>query len=170
MREDAIGILLEEPKRRQFPKELIKAISIPSKGFLSENMKPLINLITNLSCPICNKQKGNINAFEIATAKSFILGTSFNKYLLVACPDCIVSKAKSANIISGILGWWGLPSGPIDTIRALMINSQAPKAREYTGHSEHFLQFIKSNAVLIKMNENNDHFLNTLLAPLAEEI
>jgi hypothetical protein len=170
LREEAVEILFQELKRRRFPQELIKAISIPRKGFLREDMRPLNNLIRNRPCPICNQQEGNINAFEIATAKSFLLGTSFNKYLLVACPDCIVSEAKSSNIMSGLLGWWGFPSGPIDTIRALMINSQAQKARQYTGPSEHFLQFVKRNAVIIKVNENNDFFLNGLIAQRTEDI
>ena len=49
-----------------------------------------------------------------------------------------------------MLGWWGIPWGPIRTIQALFRNSDAKDVYRYKETTPEFIEFVKMNAPAIK--------------------
>ena len=57
---------------------------------------------------------------------------------------------RKANIKSALLGWWGIPWGPINTIRSFLFNLSMKKNNRTKKPNEIFASFIVNNIGIIK--------------------
>jgi hypothetical protein len=147
---EALKILEGEIKRRSLTQDFQAIVDIQEKGLTDEELNELTDAISALPCPICFSKEKRLNASKIAIAKSAILVTTIDDPLLIACPDCIISSAKSATKKTLLLGWWAIPWGPIRTFQALSTNSTSKNYERYNKPTPEFVEFIKTNAPAIK--------------------
>ena len=74
---------------------------------------------------------------------SFILFSSYNKKLKVACPGCLDKANNKALLKTAILGWWGLTWGIVYSVQSLALNIDSQK----TNHLSHHNYFLRSFAL-----------------------
>ena len=60
---------------------------------------------------------------------SAVVFTSYQKKAVVACPDCLGAEARRGLWTSALLGWWGVPWGPIRTIQSISVNLSTIRSR-----------------------------------------
>jgi hypothetical protein len=73
-------------------------------------------------CSCCGKVSAQPRYAIFFEVKSFILVTTRSTIQGIFCSGCAEKKAFRASTITWILGWWGLPWGPIYSIQALFRN------------------------------------------------
>ena len=70
-------------------------------------------------CPECGQAGVPLNGGVVASAMSFVVFTTHRSDTVIACPDCLGKEARRAAGKTAVLGWWGLPWGPIQSVRSL---------------------------------------------------
>ena len=159
---EAVGILKEEIKRRGLSDEFNVAADIQTKGLSEEELLDLIRKISMFPCPICGKKQNYLNGFNVMSVRSFIIGTSVEMPLIIACPECTPANAKNALIKNLFLGWWGFPWGPIRTIHSIFTNSRAMNSNGYIGPTKEFTEFIRPHSAAIKARFDKINDINSL--------
>ncbi len=91
------------------------------------------------------------------SVRSYIILTSVEKPLIIACPECISNSAKSALIKNLFLGWWGIHWGPIRTIHSIFLNLKAINAEKYNSPTREFIEFIKPHSAAMKARVEKIH-------------
>ena len=86
-----------------------------------------------------------LNAVRAAVARSFIVMSSFEPKLVIGCSGCISAEVTRLSNLSLLLGWWGIPWGPIYTIRALVINSKAAAGAASAEPTPELCNYVISN-------------------------
>jgi hypothetical protein len=160
---EALAVLKEEIKRRGLSIEFQTAVDIQVRGVSEEEQKEIIRKISVLPCPLCGRKQNYLNAFNVMSVKSFIILTVVEKPLIIACPECISTSAKSALIKNLFLGWWGIPWGPIRTIHSIVLNLKAVNAENYNAPTREFIDFIKPYSAAIKARIDRINNINELL-------
>lgn len=160
---EALSILKDEIKRHGLSDDFNVAVDIQVKGLTDEEQRSLIDQISRFPCPICGKKQSFLNASNVVTVKSFLIVTTVEKPLIIACPDCILSRAKRALIKSLFLGWWGIPWGPIRTIHSIYVNLKALNSERYHTPTQEFIEYIKPHSAAIKARINRTRDLNEFL-------
>lgn len=111
--------------------------------------RPSVRLLERLRvcpCPECGSTQDRLNARYVARAMSFLIVTTYRKDILVACPACIRSKAVESLAISALIGWWGLPWGPIRAIQSIWINSKSISLKvDYSAPSQELQDLVRQN-------------------------
>jgi hypothetical protein len=120
-------------------------------------------------CPICGKQQGYLNAFNILSIRSYILVTNVTTSIVIACPGCISKSAKAQLVRNLLFGWWGIPWGPIRTVHSIFVNSRAIHAENHPGPTEEFVDSIKPYAGAIQARIDHIKDMNEILALLPQE-
>jgi len=163
---EAVDILKNEIKRRGLSNSYETAVETHVAGLGEEEKKELLNRISALACPLCGSDHERLNASKVVTVKSFIVATTTEKPLIIACPDCIRANAKGALITSLLLGWWGIPWGPISTLGSIVDNVMALNSKKYNELSSEFIEFFEPHLIAIKVNIDEVKDLNDLLETL----
>lgn len=158
---EAIPILKDEIKRRGLSDDLNVAIDIQLRGVTDEEVRELVDRVSHLPCPICGKKQNLLNAFLVRTVKPGLYVT-VEKPLIMACPDCIISTAKTGLIETLIWGWWTF-LGEISVGQAIWTNVKALNARKYMRPTPEFVEFIRSHAAVIKARINKINDVRDLL-------
>lgn len=159
---EALDILKNEIQKRGLPEQLISTADILANGISEDEHLVLAKKISQLPCPHCNKNNTYLNAFNLMIVKSFIIFTITERPLVIGCPDCISGEAKSALIKSLLLGWWGLPFGPIQVLISIFKNIRAVNAGMTTEPTKEFRDFIKPHAAAIMARQENIKDFNSL--------
>ena len=159
---EAFQILKKEIQRRGLPDELGVVADIQAKGLSEEEQIELIRKIAMFPCPHCGRKQTYLNAFSIMIVKSYVIVTEVDKPLVIACPECISTKAKSALIKSLFWGWWGIPWGPIRTIHSIFVNLRALNAGTHNEPTNEFREFVKPRKAAIKTRIEGINDLNKL--------
>lgn len=73
-------------------------------------------------CSCCGKVTAQPRYAIFYEVKSFIFITTRSAIQGIFCSTCAEKKALKASAITWILGWWGIPWGPIYSIQTLFIN------------------------------------------------
>jgi hypothetical protein len=105
-------------------------ISLPQTGAIKVTREELLAPFRRLPCPICGAASGLLNAAMVATARSFLIITHYERRVVVGCPQCIIAASRTANNLTLALGWWGIPWGPIRAFQAISINAKANSAAQ----------------------------------------
>jgi hypothetical protein len=58
-------------------------------------------------------------------ARSFIVTSIVRTKIVIGCSTCIQTELQRLSKQTLLFGWWGIPSGPACTVRALAMNWKA---------------------------------------------
>jgi hypothetical protein len=162
LRPEALDILREEIKRRGLSGEFNKAVDIQLKGVSEEEQQELIRRIALFPCPVCGGRQNYLNAFHIMNVRSYIIITAVSKSMVIACPECISKSDKRALLRNLLLGWWGIPWGPIRTIHSVFFNLDAINSKNENTPTREFAEFIKPHSAAIKVRIEKIDSINEL--------
>jgi len=98
-----------------------------------------------------------------ATVVSYVIMTSSEEQLVIACPDCLDKANKDATIKSALFGWWGFPSGIYRTIKALLHNKKMAGQTRLAEPNEYFKGFVLAQVGTIEANKTNSERLRSLV-------
>lgn len=83
--------------------------------------------IIDLYCSKCKRQDSTLRLTLMYYAMSFLILTMRRGASGIWCERCRAIESAKWTLLSGILGWWGLPWGPLYTLHALLINALGGK-------------------------------------------
>ncbi|AZC18565.1 J domain-containing protein [Pseudomonas sp. CMR5c] len=75
-----------------------------------------------ITCSICAKVTAQPRFVVLRSVKSFIVVTLRKPIAGVYCSDCAQKQSLKASATTWLLGWWGVPWGPIYSLQALVTN------------------------------------------------
>lgn len=142
---EALAVLDAELEARGIDPAVGLAVEAQTRTLSGRDVDLLVGAVQKMPCPECGRTERPLNGGVIATAKSFVLFTTFGQHTMVACPDCLAAEARRASLVTALLGWWGFPSGPIHTIKALSRNRTTMKQGDRDEPSKALLGFVASN-------------------------
>jgi len=145
LRPEVIDILKTEIKKRNLNLNLIDSVDSQTKELSEYEFNEYCDILRNHPCPKCKSKTQKINATMVGCVVSMIIMTNYEKSLKVACSNCLDEMHRKANMKSALLGWWGFPWGPIQTIRSFMFNSSMKKNNRTEKPNEIFTSFIAGN-------------------------
>jgi hypothetical protein len=160
---EALEVLKDEINRRNLEGDLTKAADIQAEGLTQDELRALVDEISRFPCPFCGTQESLLNASKVITVKSFLIVTTVEEPLVIACPDCIKASAKRSLNESLSFGWWSIPWGPIKTIASISKNHEAMNTERYLTPTKEFTEFIIAHSTIIKTNIDKVRDLNELL-------
>jgi len=160
---EAIEILKKEIISRKLDPKLIEVIDDQLNGLLIDDFLEYTKFLIHLPCPICGKRDNEIDIMRKGQVVSAIFFTGYDKILICGCKDCLRKKIKSSMILSLIIGWWGIPMGPIRTIQSVFYNLKQIKETKTIYQSEDFLRFAYANKGFIMTNLDNEDELFDLI-------
>lgn len=111
---EAYSVLGDPASRAQYDTMSIE----PSPAISSATEEPSELVI----CSCCEKVSAQPRYAIFFEVKSFIFVTTRSAIQGIFCSACAEKKAFKASATTWILGWWGLPWGPIYSIQALFKN------------------------------------------------
>ncbi|MFT4779956.1 MAG: hypothetical protein ACJAU0_001679 [Flavobacteriales bacterium] len=106
-------ILKEEIVKRNLNPQLSESVDRSSRAISKEELNEYVDLIRNYPCPHCKRNSQPLNGTVIASAISYILFTSYDENVVIACPKCLEKSCNNATLKSALLGWWGYHQGLI---------------------------------------------------------
>ncbi len=122
---EALQALREEIDRRGIVRSIERGVEAQTRHWSKEELEALIERYRRGACPQCGSRAEMLNAATVAVAHSFLIFSMLQPKVIVGCSGCIRAEAKRLSAKSLLLGWWGIPWGPIFTIRALSANAKA---------------------------------------------
>ncbi len=145
LRPEILDILKLEIKKRNLKRNLIDSVDSQTKELTESEFNEYSRILRNHPCPKCKSKTQKINVTMVGRVVSILIMTNYEKSLKVACSNCLDEMHSEANMKSALLGWWGIPWGPIQTIRSFMFNSSMKKNNWTEIPNEFFSSFIVSN-------------------------
>ena len=145
IRPEVLDILKAEIKKRNLNLSLIDSVDSQTKELTESKFNEYCDILRNHPCPNCESKTQKINATMVGRVVSMLIMTNYEKSLKVACSDCLDKMHNKANTKSALFGWWGIPWGPIQTIRSFIYNSSMKKNNRTEKPNEIFTSFIVSN-------------------------
>src|SRR5215467_10158741 len=103
-------------------------------------------------CPRCGVQGKSLNGVVAAVARGFIVASIIRTKLVIGCSNCINAELARLSKQSVLFGWWGIPWGPVHTVRALAVNSRAKTAAASAEPTAELWNYIASNVVEITVD------------------
>jgi len=150
LRPEVLDILKSEIKKRNQNLNLLNSVDSQVKEFNEYS-----EILRNHTCPKCKLKTNKINATMVGQVVSMILLVNYKKSLKIACSNCLDELHRKANIKSALLGWWGLPWGPIQTIRSFIFNSAMKKNNRTEKPNEIFTDFIVNNIGVLETSKTD---------------
>ena len=92
-----------------------------------------------------------------AVARGFIVTSIIRSKLVIGCSSCIKAELARLSTRSVLFGWWGIPWGPVHTVRALAVNSKAKTAAASTAPTAELLNYVASNIVEIAIDTRSTY-------------
>ncbi len=163
LRPEVIEILKEEIKTRNLSENLLNSIEIQLHEPSESEINNYAEILKNHECPICKSKTQTLKISSIGEVVSIIVMTNYNKTLKVGCEDCLTELNNKAITKSAILGWWGIPWGPVQTIRSFIYNSQMKKNNRINQQNEHYHGLIYENIGVFEMAKKDPKVLTNLL-------
>jgi hypothetical protein len=154
---EALEVLNAELRARGLGELLEDVIAVQTTPVAAGELDDLVQRARRLPCPRCGSTAAMLNAATIGTARSFLVLTSYEKNVIVGCPSCISSAADKADTVTALLGWWGLPFGPIHTLQAMSLNAKAASAAKQLEPTAVFRQFVEANRGAIVLQLRAHH-------------
>ena len=142
--------------------------------YASQNYDQYADNLPNISCEMCGRKDPTLRVTIFVWVISLLFFTSKNGWGHILCSRCRIKYSLLFNIQVFLMGWWGIPFGPIYSIEALLQNSfggiqpetnnsdlLAVLAYDFylQGRYKESHQSIK-NSVELRPNKNNQEFLS----------
>ncbi len=166
LRPEAIQVLQDEIKSRGLSDGLIDGIKVQTKEISEDELLAYSELLRRRPCPLCNSTSDKLNATMTASVVSYIIMTSYEESLVIACPDCLDKANKDASIKTALFGWWGFPSGIYKSIKALVHNKKMKSQTRLQEPNDYFKGFVLGQVGTIEANKTNNDRLQLLVKNL----
>ncbi len=163
LRPEVLDILKAEIKKRNLNLNLIDSVDSQTKELTESEFNEYCEILRNHPCPNCESKTQKINATMVGQVVSMLIMTNYEKSLKVACSDCLDKMHSKANTKSALLGWWGIPWGPIQTIRSFIYNSSMKKNNRTEKPNGIFASFIVSNVGIMEKAKTEPEKLTELI-------
>ncbi len=163
LREEVYEIIQNEIDKRDLNPDILKGAYAQNKEFTIYELDKYSNLLRNLPCPICSSPNDKLNGTKSYILKSFIFFSVNSEELSIACPNCLDMQNNKANLITALLGWWGIPSvfkTPIYIYR----NLKAKKENRADVSTKALIEFTQENIGKIEVYKNDDEKLKEIIA------
>ncbi len=142
---DGLAALHAELGTRGIDPVIGRAIAAQRTALNADDLGTLVGHLRQQPCPECGRTDQPLNAGIVATAKSFLIVTLYNRRTLIACPDCLVRSARSAAIVTALLGWWGFPFGPIRSVQSLFYDIRTLRQARQDEPTQALQAFVRAN-------------------------
>lgn len=163
LRPEAIQVMQEEIKRRGLSEGLLGGIEVQIKEISEDELLAYCELLRRQSCPVCSSSSVKLNATLTTTVVSYLIMTTDEDNLIIACPKCLDKANKDAIIKTALFGWWGFPSGIYRTIKALYHNNKMATQTRLALPNEYFKEFVREQIGTIEANKTNTERLKSLI-------
>ena len=160
---EAINVVKAEIQKRGLDSNIASGVDAQNKTYTTEEVDLYCNIISILSCPLCGKKTERLNGTMIVEVMSFVIFTSYDKKIRVACPQCLDNLNNRAMRKSAIFGWWGLPWGFIRTPQAIRLNLDSKSTNHLNGPNEYLREFTISVIGEIETYKDNEDKLDEIL-------
>lgn len=140
--EEAQEIIRQEVVRRNLNTDIIKQVKVQNKEYTLEEIDLVCEQIRGLDCPVCGSSGSKLNGVLTNEVMSFMVLTRYSRKLKIACPSCLKKANNTALATSLILGWWGIPWGPIRTVQAIFTYAKGSKAVNLEGPNDYLRGFV----------------------------
>ncbi len=110
---EAYDILSDPETRAQYDTMSIQ--NEPRACAAEDSVEPIV-------CSCCNKVTAQPRYVIFYEVKSFLVQTTRSGIQGVFCSSCAEKKAYKASVTTWLLGWWGVPWGPIYSLQAIFTN------------------------------------------------
>jgi hypothetical protein len=124
----ALVALRKEMDRRGLSGSLRRGIETQVTGWTKDDLAAFIEQYRHRPCPRCGVQGKTLNGVAAAVARGFVVTSTIRTELVIGCSSCIRTELERLSKQSLLFGWWGIPWGPMHTLRALAANSKAKTA------------------------------------------
>jgi len=122
---EAYAVLSDEDKRRLYDADL------DPDGVLQTAAQSTWNAAAGpfprTHCQNCGRQDSTLRISQFFYSLSFLFFTRSRATKGVWCETCRVVESAKWTFLSGFAGWWGIPWGPLRTMRDLAVNSRGGK-------------------------------------------
>ncbi len=163
LRPEVFGIIENEIKKRNLSPDLLQGVTAQNKEYSIEEIETYSELLRNVPCPACGKSTERLNGTILYTVKSFVILTTSQKEIFVACPDCLNKQNNKAMLSTALLGFWGIPWGLFKSLVYIYRNYKAKQANRQDTSSDALLSFTLSNIGAIATYQNNPKQLQEFL-------
>ncbi|MBO9592397.1 MAG: hypothetical protein J7599_05755 [Niabella sp.] len=157
-------IVQQELEKRNMGTAAADAVRIQNERYSLETIDGYCALARRLSCPSCGSSDMPLNGALISNTLSVFMITIQNKKLKIACPDCLDKANRKAITMTLLLGWWGIPWGPIRTIQSLGHNNKSKTTNHEEGPNDYLRSFVVANIGAFEMYKNDKTKLQELIA------
>jgi hypothetical protein len=141
----ALAALRKEMDRRGLSRSLGRGIEAQVRRWTKDDLATFIEQYRHRPCPRCGVQGKTLNGVVAAVARSFIVTSTVRTKLVIGCSSCIKKELERLTKQSLLFGWWGIPWGPVYTVRALAVNSKAKTAAASAEPTPELWNYIASN-------------------------
>ena len=163
LRPEVLDILKTEIENRKLNLNLLDTIDAQTKEITESEFNDYYNVLRNHPCTKCESKTQKINATIVGRVVSMLILTNYEKCLKVACSNCLDEMHNKANKKSALLGWWGFPWGPIQTIRSFIFNSRMKKNNRTVEPNEIIASFIVNNIGIMEKAKSEPEKLTELI-------
>jgi len=160
---EAMSILKEEIHKRGLGDDIAKGIDAQNKQYSIEELKAYCDIISTLNCPHCNNNTEKLSATVTAMTISLVVITNYEKRVRVGCPSCLKKKNATALIGSLVIGWWGIPWGPIRTLQSVWINISNMGLHKPDEYNDYMYGYVLTNLGRIEVYKNDRAKLQEIL-------
>ena len=134
---EAEQILKAELAKRGLNANIEKSIEAQKKTYTLAELDTYCNIISSVHCPTCDSAAQPLNATITGEVISFVIMSTYNKRIVVGCPDCLDKANNNALAKSLALGWWGIPWGIVYTVQSIILNTQSKRKHRTQNPNEH---------------------------------
>lgn len=115
----AYTVLSDSKQRAAYDTQAAVTEPRQTRNTTSSTAKPLPDPI---ACSVCSKITAQPRYAVFWEIKSFLVVSYRSPVQGILCPTCAEKKALRASAITWVLGWWGIPWGPIYSVHAILSN------------------------------------------------
>lgn len=160
---EAIEVVKAEIKKRGLDQNIAKGVEAQNKTYTVEEIDTYCDIVSKLSCPICDNSRERINATMTSEVMSLIFFTTYNKKIKVGCPHCLDKANSNALTKTALLGWWGIPWGIIRTPQAIALNLKSKRTNHLQDHNNYLRSFTLSVIGELETYKGNKEKLQQIL-------
>lgn len=111
---EAYALLSDPSSRAQYD---TAEIETPSRESPAQRERP-----EPIACSVCGKVTAQPRYVIFMEVKSWVFMTTRTPLQGIFCSSCAEKKALRATTVTWMLGWWGIPWGPIYSVAAILRN------------------------------------------------
>jgi hypothetical protein len=151
LHEDAIALLKEEILSRNLSPEVVSGIDIQLNPVSEKTILDYCALVQMQPCPICGSRSSKLNAAIIEKVEGIMIATTHEKFLKIACTECL-KGALNYNVSPGAaLSLWGVFKG----ITASNNNDRMKSSLGSDAPNTMLMTFVYHNIGALEANKDN---------------